>query len=248
MTSTTLSTTLTFTRYELLRSVRNRRLLLFSLGFPLLMFFLIAGPNRHERLGGIAFPAYYMSGMLAWGAMAAVLGGGARIAAERSIGWHRQLRITPLPSRTYFGTKVASGYAMAGVTIALLYAAGLGMGVRMSLGAWFEMTGLVLVALVPFAVLGILMGHVLTIDSMGPALGGVTSLLAILGGSWAPVASGGVAHAVATALPSYWLVQAGHAAIGGGGWPVRAWVVIALWTAVLARITRVVYRRDTVRV
>ena len=40
--------------------------------------------------------------MAAWGAMAAVIAGGARIAAERAIGWNRQLRITPLPARTYF--------------------------------------------------------------------------------------------------------------------------------------------------
>ena len=39
-----------------------------------------------------------------------MIAGGARIAAERSVGWHRQLRVTPLPVRTYFAAKVLTGY------------------------------------------------------------------------------------------------------------------------------------------
>jgi ABC-2 type transport system permease protein len=33
---------LAYTRYELLRTIRNRRFFLLSLGFPLVLFFLIA--------------------------------------------------------------------------------------------------------------------------------------------------------------------------------------------------------------
>ena len=49
--------TVAYTRYELLRTFRNRRFFLFSLGFPLVLYFLIAGPNRHEDdLGGSGIP------------------------------------------------------------------------------------------------------------------------------------------------------------------------------------------------
>jgi hypothetical protein len=42
-----------YVRSELVRLVRNRRFLAFSFGFPLLLFVLIAAPNRHEHdLGG----------------------------------------------------------------------------------------------------------------------------------------------------------------------------------------------------
>ena len=47
-----------------------------------------------------------MAGMAAVGTMIAVLSSGARIAAERSAGWTRQLRITPLTAGDYFGAKV----------------------------------------------------------------------------------------------------------------------------------------------
>ena len=76
-----------------------------------------------------------MAGMVSWGTMTAVVAGGARIAAERSIGWNRQLRVSPLPVRTYFLTKLASGYLVALVSIAVLYLAGAAFDVRLGAGA-----------------------------------------------------------------------------------------------------------------
>ena len=84
------------------------------------------------------------------------------------------------------------------------------------------MTGLILVGLVPFAALGILLGHLLTPDSIGPAMGGGISLLAFLGGTWFPIPAHGFLHDLAQFLPSYWLVQASHVALGGHPWPARA--------------------------
>jgi len=43
---------LTYLRYELIRSVRNKRAFIFSLLFPLIFFYLIAGSNRHVTLEG----------------------------------------------------------------------------------------------------------------------------------------------------------------------------------------------------
>jgi ABC-2 type transport system permease protein len=195
-----------YTRYELLRTFRNKRFLLLSIAFPMVLFLLVAGPNRHHELGGIAFPLYYMAGMTAWGSIVAMLSSGARIATERAVGWNHQLRLTPLRSLAYFAAKVAGAYTLAVSTIALLYAAGIALGVHLTAPEWFEMTGLVLVGLVPFAVLGILLGHLLTPDSIGPALGGATALLALLGGAYGPIATSGALHQVVKLLPSYWLV------------------------------------------
>jgi ABC-2 type transport system permease protein len=241
----------TYVRFEVLRTFRNTRFFLFSLVFPLVLYYLVAGANRDVQNfagTGLSFPVYYMIGMVSWGAMAAVIAGGARIAAERSVGWNRQLRVTPLKVRTYLSSKVLSGYAMALVSIGLLYGAGLTLGVRMAWAEWARMTALILIGLVPFAVLGIVLGHVLTADSMGPAMGGITALFALLGGAWGPiVGSSGVLNDVVQLIPSYWLVQAADSALSGGGWPLRGWIVMAVWTAVLARLAALAYRRDTAR-
>jgi ABC-2 type transport system permease protein len=237
----------TYARLEILRSVRNVKFFAFSLGFPLIMFLVIAGPNRHEQLDGIAFPLYYMTGMASWGSMVAVIAGGARIAAERQIGWNRQLRVTPLDLRSYLATKVLSGYLMAALSIVLLYAAGMALGVRLSPAHWVTMTLMMLIGLIPFTALGIFLGHTLTTESMGPAMGGVTSLLGFLGGAWGPVASGGLLRQLSEVLPSYWLVQAGGTALVGELWPAKGWIVLAVWTVVLARLAARAWQRDTQR-
>ncbi|HEY7208083.1 MAG TPA: ABC transporter permease [Gaiellaceae bacterium] len=239
-----------YVRYELLRTFRNRRFLILSLGFPLVLYFLIAGPNRNEHdIGGtgISAPLYFMVGLAAFGTMNAVVASGARIAAERSVGWNRQLRLTPLSTRVYFRTKVLTAYLMAIVTIVLLYAAGSSLGVRLSAGDWARMTGLILVGLIPFAALGILLGHLLNVDSIGPAIGGVTALLSILGGVWFPIGSSGALHAIALCLPSYWLVQASHVSLGGKSWGATGWLVVAAWSVGLSLLAAYAYRRDTGR-
>ena len=109
------------------------------------------------------------------------------------------------------------------------------------------MTLLILVGLLPFAALGIVLGHLLTPDSIGPAIGGLTALFAILGGTWFPITSG-VMKSIGEALPSYWLVQASHVALGGKGWTAAGWAVIAAWTVGGVLVARWAYRRDTQRV
>jgi ABC-2 type transport system permease protein len=240
----------TYMRYELLRTFRNRRFFIFSVGFPLVLFFLIAGPNRHNHdfaSTGLSAPLFYMVGLAAFGTMNAMLSSGARIASERQAGWNRQLRITPLSTRTYFRAKVLTAYVMALVALVVLYASGLSLGVSLSAHDWVKMTWLILVGLIPFAALGILFGHLLTADSIGPAMGGVTALFAFLGGVWFPI-TGGVFGKIAQALPSYWLVQASHVALGGQGWSSTGWIVVAAWSVGGTVLAAQVYRRDTKRV
>ena len=180
---------LAYTRFELLRTFRNVRFFVFSLGFPLVLYYLIAAPNRneHDLAGsGLSAPLYFMVGLAAFGAMAATLSSGARISSERAIGWNRQLRLTPLPVRSYFRAKIVTAYATALTTIVLLDVAGTTLGVRLPADRWLSMTWLMLVALIPFAGLGILAGHLLTPDTVGPAMGGATALFGFLGGTWYP--------------------------------------------------------------
>ena len=239
----------TYLRYELLRTFRNKRFFFLSLGFPVVLYFLIATPNRneHDLAGsGISAPLYFMVGLAALGTMNAVVGGGARIAFERLSGWTRQLRLSPLRPRVYFGTKVAAGYLSALLTIAALYGAGIVLGVHLSAGRWLQMTGLLLLGLLPFAALGIMLGHLLGVEAVGPTIGGLSGLLGFLGGVWFPLGSG-VMNDIAQALPSYWLVRASHVSLGGQGWSGTGWLVVTGWTIVLSVLAAWAYRRDTAR-
>jgi ABC-2 type transport system permease protein len=187
-----------------------------------------------------------MVGLTSFGTMVAMISTGTRIAAERQIGWTRQLRITPLSTRAYFRAKVLTAYMMSGLTIVLLALAGSSLGVSLPAGHWLAMVGLILIALLPFAALGIMLGHLINVDSIGPATGGGASLLAFLGGTWFP--PHGFLLELGRFLPSYWLVQAAHTGLTGHGWPLRGWIVIGVWSAVLAAGALYAFRRDTKKV
>ncbi len=240
----------TYVRYEVLRTFRNRRFFIFSLGFPVALFFLIAGPNRdeHNLAGtGISAPLYFMVSLAAFGAMNGVIAGGARIALERTVGWTRQLRLTPLTPRAYFATKILTAYLTALTTIAVLFVSGAWLGVSLPAADWLKVVALLVIGLLPFAALGIVLGHLLGSDALGPVIGGTTALLAFLGGTWFPLGDGAL-HDIAQGLPSYWLVQASHVALGGDSWGALGWLVTIGWTVALAVIAAWAYRRDTGRV
>ena len=239
----------TYIRYELLRSFRNRRYLVFALAYPLVLFFAVAEPNRHATFDGVAFPVYFMGGMAAVGTMIAVISSGARIAAERASGWTRQVRVTPLRTSSYISAKVLCGYLMALATIALVCLAGSTLGVRLSAGEWLTVLGLLMVGLIPFVALGILLGHLVSTDSLTVATGGATTLFALLGGAYGfLIAKSGPMFEFIKALPSYWLVQVGKTTFHGGDWPAEGWIVVALWSAVLVPLAVLAYRRDINRV
>ena len=234
-----MSSTTTYARYELLRLWRNKRFFIFSLGFPLALFLVIAGSNKNQVIDlgdlSIKFPLYYMVSMAGYGAMIAAIAGGARIAAERSVGWNRQLRLTPLRPRSYFRVKVLTAYLMCVVSIALLYLAGIAYGVTISpFSRWLEMTALILVALLPFVGLGVFAGHVLNVDSMGPALGGGSAFFGFLGGQWFPLPDHGVLHVIGECVPSYWLTQAARTGLGGDAWGATGVAVVAIWSVAAA--------------
>lgn len=242
-----MSGALLYTRYELLRLARNGRFLLFSLGFPVALYFLIAGSSHPSSLvsgTGVTAATYFMASLASFGTMMAMISSGARIATERKLGWTRQLRVTPLSPAAYLRAKVIVAYASALAAVVVLYVSGLILGASMGAGDWLGMTGLILVGLLPFGALGIALGHVVTPDSVGPLTGGLVSLLAFVSGTWFPITSG-VLRDIGQFLPSYWLVQAGRVAAHGNAWGARGWITVLGWAAVLSLFAVWAYRRDT---
>jgi len=239
----------TYLKYEVIRTLRNRQGFLFSLAFPLVMYFLLAGSSKKDtNLSDTGIPAvtYYMVGLITFGTIGAVMSGGARIAVDRQVGWNRQLRLSPLSPRIYLASKLLLGYLIAAMTIIVLYAAAISMGATMPLSRWLEMTLFILLGLIPFAALGIWVGHQFHVDAIGPIMGGGMALFAFLGGTWFPLGDG-VLDEIGSFLPSYWVVQAGHVGVGGDVWGIKGWLVIAIWTVAAVALAVRAYQADTQR-
>lgn len=236
-------------RFELVRTFREGKLLLTVFAIPLILYLLDAPSNRHvhDFAGtGVPEPLYYMVGFASFSTMMAMMSAGIRIAGERQTGWTRQLRLTPLPTTAYLAAKVVTAYGMAAVSLGLLYASGLTFGVDLPVHTWLAMTGLIAIALLPIAGLGILFGHYVTTDAVGPVSAGVIVLMAIFSGTWYPITHGLAQH-IGEFLPSYWLVQAGRISQPGHGWTAQAWIVVIVWTTALATLAALAYRRQMSR-
>ena len=111
------------------------------------------------------------------------------------------------------------------------------------------MTALILVALIPFAALGIAIGHLLNVESMGPALGGIASLFAFLGGAWFPITGRRLLREFCQAAAVLLAGPGGSRRLAAApvgpprpGWSSRVWSVGHGVRAARA------YRRDTRRV
>lgn len=240
----------THLRFEILRTFRNRGFLIITMAMPVVLYFAIAPGNKNNPVENMPFSLYFMVGMAAYGALFAVFSPTSRIALDRNRGWTRQVRITPLSTASYMTAKVITAYTVALPALILLYIAGTILGVRLSAAHWLEMTGLILVALLPFIVMGILVGHTARPDAMPAVIGGLVLIFALFGGAFGEFFnSSSVMLKVIKALPSYYLVQAGKGAAHGSdaGWPTEGWIVVAAWLVVMIALVVPAYRRDTRR-
>ncbi len=166
--------------------------------------------------------------------------------------WQRQLRLTPLTGSGYLVAKGVTAMALAlpGVILVPLVAV-VAEGVSLDANGWLRVTLGVWLAVIPFAVLGLLLGQIGTAESMQSITGLVMMVMSLIGGIFIPIdgmPSGLLA--VSKLLPSYWLTQVGRGAVTSDlsvslG---QALLVLAAWTAVLGFAVVRRYRRDSARV
>ena len=135
--------------------------------------------------------------------------------------------------------------------LVLVFIAGATVGdVSLSAAGWLD-TGLaVWLGLIPFAVLGLVIGFAGTVDTVQP-ISMITYLgLSILGGLWFPVEQfPAFLQDVAKVTPSYWLADLGRSVLVGDGVPITAVLVLAAWTVVARAWSGVMaYRRSGTKI
>ena len=234
---------------ELRRTFRNPRYLIFSLAMPVVLFLLFSSGSGNDTIGGLSVPAYIMVSMATFGAMSGVFSTAGKIALERSTGWNRQLRLTALSGRQYVLGKAITGFCVAGPALLIVFlAGGLAKGVHLPVLRWPEIALSVLLGLLPIAALAVLLGYIAKPDSLQAVMGGLISLLALLGGLWVPIEEfPNWVGDIAKALPTYWAAGAGRDALAGSwiGW--HGVLVLAVWTVVFGAVAGRAYVRDTAK-
>src|SRR5262245_10363366 len=141
---------------EIKRALRAGRFLVFTVALPILMFVFLASVYGSHPDARTAL----MINMTTWGAFAAALFAGARVAIERDAGWQRQLRLTPLTGGGYLAGKGVVGMTVALPAVILVPLIGaFGEGVHLNAGQWLQVTLGVWLAVIPMVLLGLLLGQ-----------------------------------------------------------------------------------------
>ncbi|HET9084207.1 MAG TPA: ABC transporter permease [Candidatus Limnocylindrales bacterium] len=215
----TVQATAAYLRLEVPRTLRNRRLLMLTVVFPVAFYLLFT----RVLTGGVQFGnderAFVMVSMAAYGAIGATLSAAVRVAMERTSGWTRQLRVTPMPALGYVTTKLVTAYLAAIPAIVLVMLAALTANqVTLPPFTWLSIFVALSLGALPFAALGVAIGYVFD-ESTAQLVFTISFVgLAVLGGLWAPISTfpEGLAT-MARMLPSFHFANLGWSALAGGG-------------------------------
>jgi ABC-2 type transport system permease protein len=183
----TLADCIDYVALEVRRTLRDTGFVIMGIGMPVLMYLLFTnigdGADR-------AWKTASMVGMAAYGALGSALTTGTGIAEDKTTGWLRQLRVTPMPPRA-----VVAGRALTGSVVVLpaivvvLAAGGLVNGVRLAVWEWAAVAALLWLGSLPFALLGLGNGYRLTAQTTGVANMACNIGLSVLGGLWFPASA-----------------------------------------------------------
>lgn len=241
---------LDYLKFDVRRTIRNRRVVIFSILMPLVLFaiFGLTIPKDASE-GGISAIAYVMVSMAIFGSMSAAMSSGGVIAAERDGGWNRTLRLTPLKPQAYVITKVILSLLLAIPPLVVVFLFGLTVGdVHLSLSQWLSVALVSWLGALPFAAIGLVIGYVAKPDSVQPITGLSTMLIAAFGGLWVPIDSmPSVMKHIAQLTPAYWTGQSSRSALSQSGLDMNAVLVVLGWTVLLGFIALRRFRADTAR-
>jgi ABC-2 type transport system permease protein len=241
---------LTLLAIEVRRLLRNRRTVVLTLVFPIVLFLLFRSNKRLVAVQGTELTAATtMIGVAVYGAMLAATSGGAMVSIERALGWSRQLRVTPLRPAAYISVKIATAMLLGFFSMAVIYAAGWIDGVAMSPSEWITTGILAWAASVVFAALGLLMGYLLPAENVMQVMGFVLAMLGVLGGLFWPVSSlPSAMQTIAPYMPTYGVAAIARFPLVGGAFDPTWLVNMVGWTIVFAGGAMLLFRRDTRRV
>lgn len=180
---------LTLLRIELLRMLRNRRTVMFTLVLPAALALSFGNQKGADQtIGAGNLAAYLLVSMALYGAALTAAATGSMVAMERALGWSRQLRLTPLHPIAYILTKALVALSMGALAIASVNVVGLLMGkASMPAHIWVASALLALVCTMTFAALGVFVGYIVPGENAMQILGPGLALLSFLGGLFVPL-------------------------------------------------------------
>ena len=216
-------------KLEIKRVLRNTRGLVFTVIMPVAFLFMFATPSYGcEPYGNGNWAGSILIGMGLYAGLMATAGAGAAVGIERSSGWSRQLRLTPLKPLTYVGAKSAAGLALSTIALAAVYVFGPAVHAMMAFGLF--------------------MGYLLPAETTMQVVGPLLALLAFLGGVFMPLEPGSTLDKIGSFTPLYGLHKLALSPMDASNFSWAAIGNVVAWLVLFSGAAAWKMRGDTGRV
>ncbi|MBO7745601.1 ABC transporter permease [Paenibacillus sp. MWE-103] len=247
MNQTMLRATVAQCKAELLRTVRNKRFVIFSVIMPVVFYFLFSSTIGNQDIAGTNFNAYYLMSMTCYGIIGASFTTfSMRLARERSQGWIRMLKITPLPSWAYIVSKIGAQALINLFIIVMMFLIG-GFGKHLDLPAstWLSCGLWIWIGGMSFMALGTLFGSMRNPDAVQVVSMIVYMGMSVLGGLWMPITTmSKTMQDIAKALPTYRLGQGAWNMLAGGTVDWAGIGILAAYVVVFMVVSSYIMRKQ----
>lgn len=226
---------------DLRRQLRDRMGMLFIVALPA-FFFFVFGMGDQESYGSANAAMYVMVSMAAYGAVTATTTVAGAAATEQTMGWGRQVALTPLSPWTFVAVKTGVAMTVAAVPIALIYAIGAVTGSSGNAVDWLASAAVVWVGSALFAVYGLAACLVFKGENAAGIASGLIVIMAFLGNVLAPM--DGLLLQIGHLTPLYGYAALARYPISEGHLPNDAgtdqlWMLLAnvgAWTVIFAAL------------
>jgi len=230
-----------YIRLEVRRTLRDTGFVVGGVAMPVMMYLLFTNLGTDDG----SWRTASMVGMAAYGAVGSALNTGGGVAEDKSVGWLRQLRITPmLPREVVIGRALTGAVTVLPAIVAVLAAGGLVNGVRLDGWQWAAIALLLWLGSLPFTLLGLGTGYRLTAQATGVVNMLCNLGLSVLGGLWFPITLfPGWLRSLSSFTPTNRFAELGVAVADGHAPAFAAVAVLGGWLLVFGSYAVISYRR-----
>jgi len=235
---------ITLGQLEIRRALRNRRVMFFTILYPVMLFLLSASSVKGKTVPGTDIPYvdYFLVAYASFGVIAASLNNNAmRISQERKEGWIRQLRLTALPSYGYVFSKICASLLVVIPAIVVTFLVGTTQGVKLEAVQWVSAFLVIWLGSLAFTAMGIAIGYGLPQDAVQPVTLIIYVAGSFLGGQFFAVS--GTLQTIGKCLPTYWVREIATEVISKNPVSWYGVAILGAWVVGCAILAAVMYQK-----
>lgn len=232
------------TQYEFVRLLRTKAFSLSVIGFPVMFYLLFGSMNRGNYFARYLVATYSCMGVVS----ACLFGIGMGLAMERAQGWLELKQASPMPRFAYLFAKLVSCAVFSLIIVGILLILGITIGGAIITGSEaLRLAGVILVASVPFAAMGLLASLLVPPNSGAGIMNLIYLPMSFASGFWMPMSM--LPHwlrVIAPSLPTYHLAQLALEIFGfakPGGMAIH-WEALAGFTLLMLGAAWILFARS----